>query len=119
MYKSIFRKIFRMWLAAIVLATSLLTFSAFAIDSNMQMTGAYFSDACTRADESWVSFCNGYIQAVIDSIHKEDIVCLPDGTTRTELVTIAEREITSSHQLQEMNAYDAVKTVIRNLYPCQ
>ena len=50
--------------------------NGFAIDSKMQMNGAGFSNACKRADENWVSFCNGYIQAVIDSVREDDRVCL-------------------------------------------
>lgn len=102
-----------------VLITALFSAPAFAIDSNMQMSGASFSNACTKADESWISFCNGYIQAVIDGLRKEDNVCLPTGTTRTEIVTIAEREITSSKRLQKMNAQDAVRLVVRQHYQCE
>src|SRR5690554_7122389 len=45
-----------------------LPISALAVEPSMQMTGASFSDACTRASESWISFCNGYIQAAVDSL---------------------------------------------------
>ena len=108
-----------MWRTAIIFTTVLLSIPAFAIDSKMQMTGASFSNACTRADESGISFCNGYIQSVIDSIREEDRVCLPNGTTRTDIVTITEKEITASSQLREMNAHDAVRSVLRNFYPCR
>ena len=113
------RKIFVIWRPAIILATILPAIPAFAIDSRMQMTGASFSNACTRADESWISFCNGYIQSVIDSIREDDNVCPPKGTTRTDIVTITEREITASNQLRAMNAHDAVRSVLRNFYPCR
>ena len=108
-----------MWRTAIILATVLLSIPAFAIDSKMQMTGASFSNDCKWAEESWIGFCNGYIQAVVDSIREEDRVCLPNGTTRTDIVTIAEKEIAASSQLREMNAYDAVRSVLRNYYPCR
>jgi len=107
------------WLPAIVLATALLSIPAYAIDSKMQMTGASFSIACTRPDESWISFCNGYIQAVIDSIREDDRVCFPNGTTRTDVVTMTEKEITASRQLRAMNAHDAVRSVLRRFYPCR
>jgi len=105
--------------AIIILATILYSIPTFAIDSKMQMTGADFSNACTRADESWISFCNGYIQAVIDGIREDDKVCLPNGTSRTDLVTITEKEITDSSQLQAMNAHDAVLSVLRRYYQCR
>ena len=93
--------------------------SGFAIDSKMQMSGAGFSNACKRADENWVSFCNGYIQAVIDSVREDDRVCLPTGTTRTDVVTIMENEISASSQLRAMNALDAVRSVLGRFYPCR
>ena len=112
-------KFVRIWCAVVILATMVFSIPAFAIDSQMQMTGASFSNARTRADESWVSFCNGYIQAVVDSIREDDKICLPNGTSRTDLVTIAEKEITASSGLQEMNAHYAVLTVLQRYYPCQ
>jgi hypothetical protein len=93
--------------------------AAAAIDSKAQMNGAGFSDACTRPSESWVSFCNGYLQAVVDSISSSDEICIPAGTTRTDLVTIAEKEITASARLKGMNAHAAVLSVLRRQYPCR
>lgn len=113
-----FSKTLHMWVAIIGLAAVLFSTPAFAIDSKMQMTGAGFSNACTRADESWISFCNGYIQAVVDGIREGDKVCLPNGTSRTDLVTITEKEITASSKLQAMNAYDAVLSVLQRYYQC-
>ena len=114
-----YRKIILIVESAIILAIVLVSNEVFAIDSKIQMKGDGFSKACTIPDESWVSFCNGYIQAVIDSVEKNDRVCPPDGTTRTELVTITEKEITASSQLRSMNAHDAVLTVLRRFYPCR
>lgn len=56
----------------IILAATLFTLPAFAFDPSIQMTGANFSKACTRADESWISFCNGYLQAAVDSLRESD-----------------------------------------------
>ncbi len=92
--------------------------SARAIEPTMQMSGAGLSDVCTRPTEAWVSFCNGYIQAVIDGIRKDDRICVPKYTTRTDIVEVVEREITSSSKLKELNAKDAVMMVLRSVYPC-
>lgn len=118
MFIMTFRNNIVSWRAAIILSIALVPVSAFSVDSEMQMTGDLFSSACTRAEEAWISFCNGYIQAVIDNIRESDAVCLPAGTTRTDLVTVAERDITASSQLRQMNAHDAVLTVLRRVYPC-
>ncbi len=72
-------------ISATGLATvALMTASALAVTPAMQMTGEAFSDACTRPSESWISFCNGYVQAVVDSIRPSAGVCIPPGTTRTD-----------------------------------
>lgn len=104
--------------AYITLAATLFSLPVFAFDPSIQMTGAAFSDACTRANESWISFCNGYAQAAIDGIREGDGICIPRGTTRTDIVTITEKVITASSKLQAMNAQDAVRLVIRHAYPC-
>lgn len=104
--------------ASITLAATLFSFPAFAFDTSMQMTGAAFSEACTRADESWISFCNGYVQAAVDSLRAGDGICIPSGTTRTDLVRVTERAITASSQLQGMNAHEAVRLVMRQAFPC-
>ena len=119
MISVIVRKNVVVWRPAIILVAAFLSVPAFAIDSKMQMNGESFSNSCTRADESWISFCNGYIQSVIDSLREGDGVCPPDGTTRTDVVTITEKEITGSSQLRAMNAHDAVRSVLRRSYPCR
>lgn len=86
---------------------------------SMQMTGDSFSSACTTPSESWVSFCNGYIQSVIDGLRETDNICIPNGTTRTTIVAIAEREISASKSLQSMNAQDAVRSVLSRFYRCR
>ncbi|WP_412032959.1 Rap1a/Tai family immunity protein [Nitratireductor aquimarinus] len=97
---------------------TLFTVSAFSFDRSMQMTGDSFSDVCTRANESWISFCNGYIQAAVDSLRQGDGVCIPNGTSRTDLVTAIEKTITDSNQLRTMNAHDAVRVAMRQAYSC-
>lgn len=119
MFEMTVRKISIGWLPAITVVIVVFSIPTFAIEPTMQMNGASFSNTCTRADESWVSFCNGYVQAVIDSIREDDRICLPKGTTRTDVVTITEKEITSSNQLRAMNAHDAVRSVLRRFYSCR
>ena len=77
MFKLSLIKVFFICGPAIISATVLLSTTAFAVEKNIQLTGESFSNSCTRADESWISFCNGYIQAAIDSIREDDKICLP------------------------------------------
>lgn len=105
--------------AAIALVVSAIALPASAVDPSMQMTGASFSEACTRPNESWISFCNGYIQAAVDNLRVPGRVCLPSGTSRTDLVTLTEKAITATPALRSMNAFDAVNLVIAKAYPCR
>lgn len=98
---------------------SLASTQAFAVNPKMQLTGISFLNACTKQNESWISFCNGYIQAVVDSIPSNSDICIPNGTTRTEMVTIAQRGITTSHQLHNINAHEAIHIIFHQLYSCQ
>lgn len=97
---------------------SALTLPASAVDPSMQMTGTAFSEACTRAHESWISFCNGYIQAAVDNARQGDGVCISNGATRTDIVTVVEKAVTSSNQLRAMNAFEAVRLALQQSYPC-
>jgi hypothetical protein len=105
---------------ALAITMGMLASTTYAVPpgSDVTMKGETFSDACTRVDESWISFCNGYIQAVIDGLRKQDEICISPGTTRNDLVTIVEKEITASSHLRKLNAKDAVVLVLRRYYPC-
>ena len=48
--------------------------------------------ACTTPDESWISFCNGYMQAAFDYAVLEGLACAREGLTRTDLTVLFERE---------------------------
>lgn len=104
---------------AILAATVLTPAKSFATTSNAQLTGSELVTACRKADMAWVNFCNGYLQAVVDSIRKGDKICVPAITTRAELVTVAVRGIAPSTRLRAMNAYDAVVSVLQRRYPCR
>lgn len=103
---------------AVALAFVAMANPAPAVQTSMQLTGASFVEACTRADENWVSFCNGYIQAAVDSLKVPGTVCLPAGTSRTELVTLVESVISGTPELQRMNAFHAVQIVLDSYYRC-
>ncbi|MBU3028759.1 Rap1a/Tai family immunity protein [Paracoccus marinaquae] len=90
-----------------------------ALEASMQLTGAGFSEACTRLNESWISFCNGYVQAIVDTLAVDDDICFSSDTTRTDIVTAVEQQITSSTQLQARNAAEAVRTAMASSFPCR
>ena len=88
--------------------------------SGTSLTGSGFLDACTRADESWISFCNGYVQAAVDEAQREgDKLCPPPGTTRTDIVENAVSLLQRAPELQSMNAADVVHRELLSMFPCK
>ncbi len=52
----------------------------------MALDTASLTDACSRAEKSWIGFCDGYIQAAIDLIEFNGTeVCIAGGTTRNQI----------------------------------
>jgi hypothetical protein len=79
-------------------------------------------NACTRAEMSWVDFCNGYFQAAVDLAARQGLACVPEGTTRTEVVTISMDVLSKlsdgSPKSEEVGGLEAAVFVLRELYPC-
>lgn len=81
--------------------------------------------ACGTPDEAWISFCNGYVQAVYDTAILSGVsICPPSGITRA---TMAEVVFRSLHTLQESAGRDAmtgvpgaaaVTVTLEQHYPC-
>jgi len=84
--------------------------------SEIRLTGAGIEDACSRANMSWIDFCNGYVQAIIDA--NRDI-CPPQGTNRTQIVEAVQISLQSQPALQNLNAADAAHAALKSIYPCQ
>jgi hypothetical protein len=84
--------------AVLVLAAVLSGFasSATAMAGEAYLSGADFLDACTRADMEWISFCNGYVQAIVDTRVDQDI-CLTSAVTRTSLVEVVVGQLATNH----------------------
>ena len=65
---------------------------------------------------SWIDFCNGYAQAIVDA--NRDI-CPPQGTTRTQIVEVLQSSLKSQPALKNLNAADAARAALMSVYPCQ
>ena len=65
---------------------------AFAEQPNNVLSAWDLLSACTRADESWIEFCNGYMQATQDFGAASGVVCVTPGTTRTDLSVLYEHQ---------------------------
>lgn len=102
-----------------VLFALALMFSTQLSASAQTMTGADFLDVCTRTNESWISFCHGYVQAIVDSVGENPIVCIPDGLSRAELVgDVVEHLVSFRVAGQIMTASTFVFSAMSELHPC-
>lgn len=87
--------------------------------SAQSFTSEQLVDACGRANESWISFCNGYVQAAFDSVAGNGVVCPPDGITRAEMAGAAHSLMSSTAQYTATQpGYDVMVAVLITLYPC-
>ena len=76
-------------------------------------------DACTRTDQNWISFCHGYIQAVVDS-YKENEICIdPSAATRAKLVGIVDLFLRKNPEYKIGRAFGQIKNILKLAYPCK
>ncbi len=79
-------------------------------------------DVCTRPSESWISFCNGYMQAAGDSAQAMGLACIPSGTTRNEVAVLYEQYypqiIANEPQMLAESAIASVIALLSAVFPC-
>ena len=90
---------------------------AAAQSSEMTMTGADLLKACTKADQDWIGFCNGYLQAAFDATGGQGI-CPPRGVTRNDLFDVIIPRLNASSDLQNLDAVSVIAAILREMYPC-
>jgi hypothetical protein len=86
------------------------------------MTAAEFEETCTRVDNTWISFCNGYVQGVADFLELSGAACITPGTTRTTIVTLIDRatfsRIRDGSIPPDTPALSLAIGVLEAAYPC-
>ena len=90
-----------------------------AANAQITLTGKDVVSACLRPDPDWINFCNGYVQAVIDSMHRPgDGLCIPTGTSRATLVGLVMSRLTNTSELQQLNGAAATYYALLQMFPC-
>ena len=72
---------------------------------------------CTTPDAEWISYCNGYIQGVIDSFESGQF-CPKPSTTRTILVTLVTNVMSNNHEFRDGYAFSQIRRILLLTYPC-
>ena len=108
--------------AAAVAFTFVLAADARVAHAETVMSAEEFREACTRPVEAWVSFCNGYAQATVDFAEMSDLACIPDGTSRMEIVTLIDElafeRIAAGDIPGDIPAFVVTMSALQTLYPC-
>ena len=84
--------------------------------SEIRLTGADFEAACSKTDPDWISFCNGYVQAIIDA---NTDICPPSGTTRAQIVGAIHLTLRIQPALQKLNAAQVTHAILLSRFACQ
>ena len=86
------------------------------------MTAQNLLQVCTTPDMEWISFCNGFFQAVHDQQAFAGKVCAPEGITRTNLVEVYETNaailIERDPAVGEKPAVDIAGKILIAVFPC-
>jgi hypothetical protein len=102
---------------SVAIAAMMLAASITSAGADMTLNGAQLLKACTRADQEWIGFCNGYIQAAFDATGGKGI-CAPKGVTRNQLFDVIIPKLTNAPDLLELNAASVIDAILRKAYPC-
>ena len=86
--------------------------------NNPSLSTKDWHDVCTRVDMDWVNFCNGYLQAIVDSLSTKEI-CLNSSGTRTEMVTLADTFLTKNPEYKIGGAFGQIRKILKLAYPCK
>lgn len=107
----------------VVASLILLSTHTATLANNTIMTAKKLLQVCTIPDMQWVSFCNGFFQAVHDQQASLGKVCIPAGTTRTNLVeayeTHAAAIIASNIENAEELAVVVATEILVKKFPCR
>jgi hypothetical protein len=107
---------------ALAAATGVMALTTNALHAGAVMSAEDLREVCTRPVEAWVSFCNGYAQATADFATMSDLACIPDGTSRTEIVTLIDElafeRIAAGDIPSDIPAFAVTMSVLQTLFPC-
>jgi len=74
---------------------------------------------CTQEVSHWIDFCNGLIQGYADYLGLAGEACIPNGTSRTTMITLfTDRLPSTSAYSSDEPAFVAAIEVFSRIYPC-
>jgi hypothetical protein len=108
-----------------IFATALSVSFSPAQSQELALTAGQLSDACSRTDEAWISFCHGYVQAVYDAVWQTTgtkDVCVPPGATIADVAAEIGSKllvVSAMPHLVTVNAAEISHVIMLDKYPCR
>jgi hypothetical protein len=83
------------------------------------LSGAEFLSGCTKPVPELTGFCQGYVQAVVDGLHRpgEDF-CPPANARRAKIVSDVVDQLEANPGLRDASAYSVVYAYLVVTFPC-
>ena len=72
----------------IIMTALLIIYSAQSALGQPPLSTKEAMDICNRGSVNWISLCNGFMQAAADYATLTNSACIPEGTTKSELVKL-------------------------------
>ena len=87
------------------------------------MSASELLEVCSQPSTNWIDFCNGYFQAIYGIVAANGQACAPNGTSRTDLVELYEREAHKAIQgdgtIGDQPAVWIATIILIDAYPCK
>ena len=101
----------------IILTALLINLSAHCAVGQPPLSTDEAMDICKRGSVNWVSLCNGFMQAAADYASLTNSACIPEGTTKSELVKLFRAN--AAGQPPDQAALISAFTIISTVFPCE
>jgi hypothetical protein len=100
-----------------ILTALLINLSAHSAAGKPPLSTDEAMDICKRGRVNWVSLCTGFMQAAADYATLTNAACIPENTTKSELVKLFKAN--GAAQPADQPALISAFTIISTEFPCE
>ena len=101
----------------IIMTALLIIYSAQSALGQPPLSTKEAMDICNRGSVNWISLCNGFMQAAADYATLTNSACIPEGTTKSELVKLFKANVAGQPTGQA--ALISAFTIISSEFSCE
>ena len=101
------------------MAAYLVTMISSAAQNLERLSGADFLSVCTSSAPDEAGFCQGYVQAVVDGLHRPgEQFCPPSTTGRGQVVGDVVDQLQTEPSLRSASAFSVIYAYLVVTFPC-